>query len=116
MLDWEFVGSGLSTTSIEEIASNETGVYLAGRSGIFISLDNGNTWEKQEAMLPDTQIGRTVFVTETFVFAGINNKLFASPVDTLRWMDVSENLPNDFIPEKMLAKNDILYVGGDRGI
>ena len=67
-------------------------------------------------MISDTADRQAILVTEDIIVVSIEDKIYFSPTNNIDWQDITENLPEMFSTQKIIAQGDYIYVAENSGI
>ncbi len=75
--NWIEVGVSLDSVNINSIAFFDTKVFCGTNNGLYISLDSGSHWKKNDSTLLTSSI-YSIFVNRTIIFVGSSDGVFIS--------------------------------------
>ncbi len=90
--DYSFIGLASIGADVFAAAFNKIGQPWTG--GVFISTDNGNSWQHADATLPDHGVG-AVCASGSYLFAGTDTSIFASSDGGTAWINISIGSPTE---------------------
>jgi hypothetical protein len=115
---WQYAINGLPAAEPYLFRALPLGIFVATYQGLFVSTDNGNSWNSANTGLPTdfssypSSVLQDIVDTNNGVLACTNNAVFgAGPA--LQWADLSEGLPPlpDLYAGALLVRNDTLWFG-----
>lgn len=103
------VGSEVFAASFNDIGNPSTG-------GVFVSKDNGNTWQRADADLPDHG-ANAICASGPNLFVGTNASIYFSSNGGSNWINISAGSPIDGDGATTLYVNDsYLFTDGGGGV
>ena len=120
-LNWDSLHNGLNLLDIYKVQVDIDGkVYVGSNSGIYSSVDEGNSFQSLNANLPN-DFGLRPSVTSicclnNSLFIGTSNGVYTSKKNSISWEFFNNNLPSAQANRNMVFFNNCLYVAMNMGI
>ncbi|MBD2355994.1 putative baseplate assembly protein [Tolypothrix sp. FACHB-123] len=118
--NWEQIGNNnsdvnrnINNFNVTAIGTHSAGTLFAGTAdnGVYISSDNGETWEENNQGLTDVHI-RCLDIISDKIFVGTDSGgVFRRTINNSEWQEINQGLRNIDIRSITHHKNDI-YIGG----
>ena len=102
---WKPVRGGLSNeinSSIHALVSFCGDIYACSQNGVFVSRDDGKSWEDMNTGLPERHHIDNFAVKDTFLFAG-GSRLYRKSKNEKSWSAVAKEIPG--AEEKVVVSN-----------
>ncbi|MBL0174648.1 MAG: T9SS type A sorting domain-containing protein [Ignavibacteria bacterium] len=110
--DESFLDKGCRT-----LAVNAAGNIFAGTdSGMYKSLDNGDTWKQMNAGLGARQIRSIVIGRKNALYAGTDAGVYGSADHGVSWTEVGQGLTGVAVNALVVSPAGVLYAGTEDGI
>lgn len=111
-LSYSHVGDNISSTQFQDIAVHESKVYATG-GGLFVSIDEGASWEKVNIQGDGPIYGYKLLSLESALYVLDNNRVFKT-TDGLATWSASQYLSSEGVVS-ISSYEGLLYLGATHG-
>ena len=110
---YSFYGLASIGPDIFAAAFNDQDKPLTG--GVFISTDNGNSWQHDDVDLPDHGVA-SIYASGSYLFVGTETAIFASSDLGATWMDISSAAPFNGATTTVWTNQSYLFANSGGGV
>jgi photosystem II stability/assembly factor-like uncharacterized protein len=116
-VSWDSSGAGIPFTlgqSVWSIIVKDTNIFAAipdGYLGVFLSTDNGNTWNAVNNGFDSLTTIFCLAANDSAIFAGTDHGIYKSTNNGANWFSVNNGLPSGVNIDAIVIKDTIIFAG-----
>lgn len=106
---------GAENKEIKKLSKTASGDLIAAGNGIYLSKDNGNSWQDISYNLPQLNITDFDINSQGTIWVATHQGVFMLPKEENKWRDGNSQLTNTELTSLVIDETDQIIIGQKRG-